>query len=221
MVRYRNWLLQVENGEPSPWPGSQVTVCEYRDGSLHLFHGSQELRWREIAEGPQPAPVKQKRPPKPSHWEPPSDHPWRRGFPNSSPIHGGQKAVGMTGGGEPTAGFPPPLENAGAFPTFPPRDDDSPLRGRIKNNGRWKSGNKKAKRPPPGTCGPTPAGKGRHPISGIQHLSMAGIGQVGDRRPARRKGLGRHRRRDVSGKSFLKRGGERVFFLRKHRSQVQ
>lgn len=117
VVRYRGRLLQVgKDGEQYPCAGSQVTVCEYRDGSLHLFQGAKELAWREIAERPQPAPVEAKRPPRRSHWKPPSDHPWRRGFLNSSPVNGRQTAVEMTGGGKPTAGFPPPLENASRFP---------------------------------------------------------------------------------------------------------
>ena len=112
VVRYRNRLLQVENGLR---PGSRVQVCEYWDGSLHLFEGSQELRWREVAERAQPAPAKGKRPLKRSHWKPPSEHPWRRGF-LETPLNGRQRAVEMTGCGKPTTGFPQPLENAARFP---------------------------------------------------------------------------------------------------------
>ena len=142
VVRYRNRLLQVEqDGGDYPRAGSQVTVCEYRDGSLHLFQGAKELVWREIAGRPQPAPTKGKRPPKRRIGRPPADHPWRRSFLNTSSVNGREKAVEMTGGGKPTAGFPPPLENAAAFPTFPPHnDDDAPHGGRSKNHGRWKSG---------------------------------------------------------------------------------
>lgn len=156
VVRYRNRWLQVQNGEPCPRPGSQVRVCEYRDGSLHLFHDSQELRWREIAERPQPVPAKDKRPPKRSHWKPPSDHPWRRSFPKMSPVKGPEEAVEMTGCGKPTAGFPQPLENAGAFPTFPPHDGDVHKKIKNKNNRRWKSGKPTAgfslSRRPEGKC---------------------------------------------------------------------
>jgi hypothetical protein len=109
VVRYQNRLLQVEkNGEEHPVAGSQVTVCEYRDGNLHLFEGQRELIWREITARRGPAPEAKKRPPKRSQWKPPADHPWRR--PLLAPKNG-RATVEM-------------WKTNNRFPTFPLHDDD-------------------------------------------------------------------------------------------------
>ena len=110
VVRYQNRLLQVDKqGEEYPQAGSPVVVCEYRDGSLHLFEGQTELRWREIPERPQTREsVTTKRPSKRSHWKPPTDHPWRR--PLLGPKNG-QATVEM-------------WKTNNRFPTFPLHDDD-------------------------------------------------------------------------------------------------
>lgn len=122
VVRYQNRWLQVEAGQQA-WvkAGGKVRVCEYRDGSLHLWAGERELCWHEIAERPAPAPA-----PKPvarprAPRKPAADHPWRRAFLGGAAQR--QEAVEMAGGGKPPRGFPPPLENAAAFPPFPPPHD--------------------------------------------------------------------------------------------------
>lgn len=90
VVRYRNRLLQLKPGVAGLAPGKRVSVCEYRDGSLHLFWGTQELEWREIeARAAVPAPPPQPR--RVARHKPAADHPWRRGFavsPPAPPISG-------------------------------------------------------------------------------------------------------------------------------------
>ena len=96
VVRCHNRLLQVKPGVVAGLaPGKRVSVCEYRDGSLHLFWGLQELEWREVEVRPA-APV---RPPsrRSRHWKPPADHPWRRGW-NLSPPAPPNKSSGSAEG---------------------------------------------------------------------------------------------------------------------------
>jgi transposase len=98
VVRYHNRLLQVKPGVVAGLaPGKRVSVCEYRDGSLHLFWGLQELDWREVevrpaTPAPAPPPSRRNRP-----WEPPADHPWRRGW-NLSPPAPPKKSSGSAEG---------------------------------------------------------------------------------------------------------------------------
>ena len=86
VVRDENRFYQVARQSQHHAPAkSKVTVCEGEDGSIEIHYRGQKLRWEEIA-----APPKRVREPRASSaanrvpkksWRPPSDHPWRRGYP--------------------------------------------------------------------------------------------------------------------------------------------
>ena len=61
---------------------SKVTVCEWEDGRIEILYKGKARPQREI-EAPQakpPAAIRLvNKPPRPSGWKPPANHPWRRG----------------------------------------------------------------------------------------------------------------------------------------------
>ena len=74
-ISYEGKLYQIEQMTRA----RKVVVEERLDGSLHVMHGDQDLRYRMIAEPP-----KKQRPVKPPtliakrSWAPAADHPWKR-----------------------------------------------------------------------------------------------------------------------------------------------
>jgi len=80
VVRYENRYFQLERTSDYPPRQAKVTVCEWEDGRIEIRYKSTARPHREI-EAPQPSPAAVHlvdKPPKPSHWKPPADHPWRK-----------------------------------------------------------------------------------------------------------------------------------------------
>ena len=81
VVRYKNRWLQIERGgRVYPSARGQVTVEEWREGSLHLVYRGQEMSWKEIQPKPVGAPALPKAPARRrsvARWKPAADHPWR------------------------------------------------------------------------------------------------------------------------------------------------
>ena len=85
VVRFENRFLQLQLKRNQPvWPGTRVTVRQWRDGAMEVWHEGVCLRHEELAERP----AKPPRPPvtgggrgatKPSRM-----HPWRR-YPSVTP----------------------------------------------------------------------------------------------------------------------------------------
>lgn len=76
VVQYGPRWLQMER-EARVQPGDRITVREYRDGSIKLFHNDREIPWHELPERPKKARVA----PKPRggfRGKPPASHPWRQ-----------------------------------------------------------------------------------------------------------------------------------------------
>ena len=77
-VRYDNRWLQVPDQKALPAPHTKITVQEWRDGTLHLYHKGRELTCRLLDERPQMvAPKVRPEQPRPVT-VPPEDHPWRK-----------------------------------------------------------------------------------------------------------------------------------------------
>ncbi|MBV8816939.1 MAG: ISNCY family transposase [Acidobacteriaceae bacterium] len=78
VVRYENRYFQLERSSDYPPRQVKVTVCEWEDGRVEVRYQGKARAHREIA-APEPpmATIKVDKPPKPSHWKPPADHPWR------------------------------------------------------------------------------------------------------------------------------------------------
>lgn len=78
-VRYKNQWLQVCAQKALPAPRAKISVLEWRDSSLHLYHNGAELTYRALDERPQ-KPVPEPRPVVPRSVSiPAEDHPWRSG----------------------------------------------------------------------------------------------------------------------------------------------
>jgi transposase len=78
VVRYENRWFQLERSSDYPPRQAKVTVCEWEDGRIEIRYRGQARPHREIAAPePRPAAIGEKKPPKPSRWKPPANHPWR------------------------------------------------------------------------------------------------------------------------------------------------
>ena len=88
VVRYENRYFQLERTSDYPPRQAKVTVCEWEDGRIEIRYKGKARPHREIA-APEPRPLKWgEKTPRPSHWKPPADHPWRtrsRGWRPPSP----------------------------------------------------------------------------------------------------------------------------------------
>ena len=80
VVRYENRYLQLERSSDYPPRQAKVTVREWEDGRIEIRYQGTARPHREI-DAPrrsEAAPIRlQDRPPRPSHWKPPGNHPWR------------------------------------------------------------------------------------------------------------------------------------------------
>jgi len=79
VVRYENRYFQLERSSDYPPRQAKVTVCEWEDGRIEIRYKGKARPHREI-EPPQPAERAVQlveKPPRPSRWKPPADHPWR------------------------------------------------------------------------------------------------------------------------------------------------
>jgi hypothetical protein len=77
VVRYENRWFQLERSSDYPPRQAKVTVCEWEDERIEIRYKNKARPHHEIAP-PQPAAIDGRdRPPRPSHWKPSSDHPWR------------------------------------------------------------------------------------------------------------------------------------------------
>jgi hypothetical protein len=81
VVRYENRYFQLERQTDYPPRQARVTVCEWEDGRVEIRYKGKARSHREI-EAPQakpPAAIRSvDKPPRPSGWKPPANHPWRR-----------------------------------------------------------------------------------------------------------------------------------------------
>ena len=78
VVRYENRYFQLERSSDYPPRQAQVTVCEWEHGRIEIRYHGKARPHREIS-APEPpvAAMAVDRPPRPSRWKPPADHPWR------------------------------------------------------------------------------------------------------------------------------------------------
>jgi transposase len=79
VVRYENRYLQLERSSDYPPRQAKVTVCEWEDGRIEIRYKDKARSHREIA-APQPDEQTIQlvdKPPRPSRWKPPADHPWK------------------------------------------------------------------------------------------------------------------------------------------------
>lgn len=80
VVRYENRYFQLERHSDYPPRQAKVTVCEWEDERIEIRYQGKARRHREI-EAPRPKEVAIQlvdKPPKPSRWKPPQQHPWRK-----------------------------------------------------------------------------------------------------------------------------------------------
>jgi hypothetical protein len=79
VVRYENRWFQLERTSDYPPRQAKVMVCEWEDGRIEIRYQGKARPQREIvAPEPKAVRIEEKKPPKPSHWKPSADHPWRR-----------------------------------------------------------------------------------------------------------------------------------------------
>lgn len=79
VVRYDNRYFQLERTSDYPPRQAKVTVCEWQDGRIEIRYQGKARPHREI-EAPrhhQAAISLVHKPPRPSQWKPPANHPWR------------------------------------------------------------------------------------------------------------------------------------------------
>jgi hypothetical protein len=80
VVRYENRYFQLERSSDYPPRQAKVTVCEWEHGRIEIRYKDKARAHREI-EAPrraeEPAIRWVDKPPRPSHWKPSADHPWR------------------------------------------------------------------------------------------------------------------------------------------------
>ena len=81
VVRYENRYFQLERTSDYPPRQAKVTLCEWEQGRIEIRYKSKTRPHREI-EAPrragQVAITGVDKPPRPSHWKPPLNHPWRQ-----------------------------------------------------------------------------------------------------------------------------------------------
>lgn len=80
VVRYENRYFQLERSSDYPPRQAKVTVCEWEGGRIEIRYKGKAKPHREI-EAPQPERAESRlvnQPPRPSHWKPPANHPWRK-----------------------------------------------------------------------------------------------------------------------------------------------
>ena len=82
VVRYENRYFQLERTSDYPPRQAKVTVCEWEDGRIEIRYKGKARAQREI-EAPRPSRHAANRrlvdkPPRPSHWKTPLNHPWRQ-----------------------------------------------------------------------------------------------------------------------------------------------
>lgn len=90
VVRYENCYFQLERTSDYPPRQAKVTVCEWENGRIEIRYKGKARPHREIA-APEPkltAAIRWvEKPPKPSRWKPPAEHPWRRALkPKPAPV---------------------------------------------------------------------------------------------------------------------------------------
>ena len=77
VVRFQNRFLQLQAQRSQPvWPGTRVTVRQWRDGSVEVHHEGERVRHEELLARPAKPPKRTgrgRRVTKPSR-----QHPWRR-----------------------------------------------------------------------------------------------------------------------------------------------
>ena len=77
VVRFQNRFLQLQAQRSQPvWPGTRVTVRQWRDGSVEVHHEGERVRHEELSARPAQPPKRTgrgRRVTKPSR-----QHPWRR-----------------------------------------------------------------------------------------------------------------------------------------------
>lgn len=81
VVRYENRYFQLERTSDYPPRQAKVTVCEWEDGRVEIRYKGKARPHREI-EAPEPRESAEldlvRKPPRPSRWKPPAEHPWKR-----------------------------------------------------------------------------------------------------------------------------------------------
>ena len=78
VVRYENRYLQLERTSDYPPRQAKVVVWEWEDGRVEIGYQGKARPHREIAAPERPVvAIGPHKPPKPSGWKPPADHPWR------------------------------------------------------------------------------------------------------------------------------------------------
>lgn len=77
VVQYGPRWLQIER-EAKVQPGDRITIREYRNGSIKLFHRDREIAWREVPERPR-RPTAAPKPRGGFRGKPAASHPWRQG----------------------------------------------------------------------------------------------------------------------------------------------
>ena len=86
VVRHANRFYQVEGPRRGYAPAkSQVTVCEWEDGTREIHYRGEKLKWKEIEQGalperlaPEASARKTPRAATGRKWRPAPEHPWRR-----------------------------------------------------------------------------------------------------------------------------------------------
>ena len=80
VVRYENRYFQLERTSDYPPRQAKVAVCEWEDGRIEIRYKSKARPHHEIEapRRPQAAIERAGKPPRPSRWIPPANHPWRK-----------------------------------------------------------------------------------------------------------------------------------------------
>ena len=81
VVRYDNRYFQRERTSDYPPRQAKVTVCEWEEGRIEIRYKGKARPHREIEAPRRPEEVAIRvvdKPPRPSHWKPPLNHPWRQ-----------------------------------------------------------------------------------------------------------------------------------------------
>ncbi len=80
VVRYESRYFQLERSSDYPPRQARVTVCEWEDGRIEIRYQNKARTHREIEAPRRKEPTIRlvDRAPRPSHWKPPANHPWRK-----------------------------------------------------------------------------------------------------------------------------------------------
>ena len=81
VVRYENRYFQLERTSDYPPRQAQVTVCEWEEGRIEIRYQGKARPHREIEAPQRPKQAEIRlvnKPPRPSQWKPPANHPWRQ-----------------------------------------------------------------------------------------------------------------------------------------------